>query len=117
MSKQLQAAYHLFSAFKCLKHQDCVVVISHLNDQGVELISEVLHHLLQGHIPLHPQTKSRLRSKIQHHHQLLKKLTRPARSSADIEKKRGLLKSGGMLGALATISSALLPFFLSLFKK
>lgn len=117
MSEQLRDGYDLLSLFRKLKHQHCCTVINHLSDKGVELLCELVHHLIQGHFPLHRRTKKRLRTKIHHHLKEFRTLTRAAKKAQDIERKRKVLKRGGIIGTLATIASALIPIITSLLPK
>lgn len=109
MAKQLRRVHGLVSALRRLKHQDCASVIEHLDDRGIELLSESIHHLIKGHFPIHRRTKHRLRNRIQGQLKEFKVLTRAAEGSRDINKKRRVLKKGGIVGTLLAISSALIP--------
>lgn len=114
MPSRLQEARGLLHALHRLKHPQCDVLIKQLDDKNIELLSELVHHLLQGRFPLKSKAKNRLRRQIHPHLKAFQTLTKVPQSAKDLQKKRTVLKRGGVIGALVSIGSVLLPFLTQL---
>ena len=108
-AKFLKKAVSLYSAVKHLKEHDCANFIHHLNDEGIEVLCRVIHHVLNGELVLNNRTRGRLRKKIKSDLATFVTLSKYPRKALDIRRKRKLLQRGGIIGILTAIARTVLP--------
>ena len=114
MTKALERAVSLYTAVKHLKGHDCSNFISHLNDEGVEILCRIIHYVLNGELKLGKHIRGKLRNKIKNYLSDFKKLANYPRNKTDIRKKRKVLQKGGVVGVLTAIASAVVPLITQL---
>ena len=114
MTKTLEKAVSLFSAVKHLKSHDCSNFIAHLDDDGVEILCQIIHYVLNGELRLSKHVRGRLRNKIKRYLSDFRKLAHYPRKRSDIGKKRRVLQRGGILGVLTAIAGAVVPLITQL---
>ena len=114
MTKALERAVSLYTAVKHLKSHDCTNFISHLNDEGIEILCRIIHYVLNGELKLSKHVRGRLRNKIRNYLSDFKKLANYPRNKTDIRKKRKVLQKGGVVGVLTAIASAVVPLITQL---
>lgn len=117
MTKKLEKAVSLYTAIKHLKNHDCKNFIKHLDDEGVEVICQIIHYILNGELELKHNIKSKLKKKIKNYKQDFRKLSIFPRDNKDIHKKRKILQKGGLLSVLTSIASVVVPLITSLLAK
>ncbi len=110
----MEKAVSLYTAVKHLKSHDCSNFIRHLNDEGVEILCQIIHYVLNGELRLGNHVRGRLRSKIRNYLSDFKRLSNYPRNKTDIVKKRKVLQRGGIVGVLTAIASAVIPILTQL---
>lgn len=109
MTKKLESAVSLFTAIKHLKGHDCANFIKHLNEEGIYLICQIIHYVLNGELELSGRARGKLRKVIKEHMQDFRNLSSYPRNQTDLIKKRRTLQKGGIIGVLTAIASTVIP--------
>ena len=76
MTKALERAVSLYTAVKHLKSHDCTNFISHLNDEGIEILCRIIHYVLNDELKLSKHIRGRLRNKIRNYLSDFKKISK-----------------------------------------
>ena len=63
MSKSLEKAVSFFTAIKHLKSHDCANFIRHLDDEGIYILCQIIHYVLNGELELRRGIRGRFEEK------------------------------------------------------